>query len=176
MEFSDFLLLSESIAFKVDRIPGKGRGLVATRLILGPHDGKPGETIIKAVSTKIDDADWQLGFQGSELERLYGLTWDKDHYITLGRGNDSFPFVFSDPKEWDRLKQTTLVKSRGRFANGLSLSGFNFINHSDQPNVRDVYGTNHSIEVVAIRDIPIGEEITKRYNKAGREAIFKIVR
>ena len=172
--FSQFFYLTESIAFKVERIPNKGRGLIATRQILGPHDGKPGETIIKASCTKIDDADWQL-FQGTELERLYGLRWEDKHAITLGRGNDSFPFTFSNPQEWDKVKQTALVKSRSRLQNGLMLSGFNFINHSDKPNVRDAYGS-FSVEVIATRDIAVGEEITKRYNKAGREAIFKFVK
>lgn len=168
-QFIRFSELNEAVNFTVSHIPGKGHGLIATVQIF------KGDVITKGTAIEIDEADWQL-IQGTELERLYGCNWGDKHTIVLGTVNDAWPsFKFSNPLEWERVKQTGLVKRRN-FENGIKLGAFNFINHSNTPNARDVFGPKFHVEVIATKDIPIGKEITKKYNKAGREAIFRVIK
>ncbi|CAB4163903.1 SET domain containing protein [uncultured Caudovirales phage] len=136
--------------------PGKGNGLFATQLI------KKGEKFIESPSITMSDDDWQK-VKNTEPSKLYGFIADDEHAVPFG----PILFKFNNPKDKAAWASTEICKKH--CPNGLSLSGFMFINDDQKsPNAEEDFPDNgSSVGMIALRDINPGEEITKKYNMQG---------
>ena len=136
--------------------PGKGNGLFATQLI------KKGEKFIDSPSIMMSEEDWQK-VKNTEPSKLYGFRYYNEHSVPFG----PIPFKFNNPKDKKAWAATDICKKH--CPNGLSLSGFMFINDDqNDPNAEeDIPDDGSSIGMVALKDIQPGEEILKKYNVQG---------
>jgi SET domain-containing protein len=102
----------------------------------------------------ISESDWNKIKDTIFVKRM-GLKW-KNNEKVLPVGNIEYKLPDSDiPK----------FRSTDRFKNGVFVSPFLLVNHSDTPNSEQVIDTVHRIVGLrAIKFIERGEEITKRYD------------
>ena len=133
------------------KIPGAGKGLFAAK------DIPKGTVFLQAKVAHIPDDEWELLKQNApELLKRYGYSWGGYHGAVLGK---NWPGFRLSPSMKEVIAKTIL---RDGFHE------FNFINDSFKDrNCAEKFRQNRSIEVWAIKDIPKGEEILKRYPPHG---------
>lgn len=130
------------------KIPNAGNGLFAT------EDIPAGALIHLGPVVTISDSDWEK-IKDTVFVKRMGLRW-KNNERVLPVGNIEYKLSDSDiPK----------FRSTDRFKNGVFVSPFLLVNHSDNPNSEQVIDTLHRmVGLRAIKFIERGEEITKRYD------------
>jgi SET domain-containing protein len=127
--------------------PGRGRGLFAGETI------PAGTVLFMDPLTMISDHDWEL-IKNTRFVKMYGLKWVGDtHAIPLG----DIPYVPSSEEQ--RIFEKTQL-----FKNGVSLSSFLLVNHSDRPNSEEIIDIpNKLVGIKTLATIEPDQEIFKRY-------------
>ena len=132
------------------KIPKAGRGVFAAEPI------SSGELFVLDPVVTISDSDWEQ-IKNTRFAKMMGLQWvGGEHVIPLGRIHYDLK-----PEDVDAFAATE------RFRNGVYVSPFLLVNHSENPNsVEVIDAANRMVGLRALRFIEPNEEITKRYNNA----------
>jgi SET domain-containing protein len=130
------------------KIPNAGNGLFATENI-------PAGTlfVINPIIT-ISESDWNK-IKDTVFVKRMRLSWTNNEKV-LPVGNIEYKLSPED---------IPVFRSTDRFKNGVFVSPFLLVNHSDDPNSEQVIDVAHRmVGLRAVKFIEQGEEITKRYD------------
>ncbi|KLU91351.1 hypothetical protein MAPG_09872 [Magnaporthiopsis poae ATCC 64411] len=142
----------ENHPFRVADIPGKGRGLVATRLIA------KGEVVMAVRPVLVVEVDAYHGLPEAEAKRLYGQALDR----LSKTAKEGFMSQTGDDLR-DKLARNTFtvwIGSRGRHMGAYPQASL--VNHDCRPSTTYRL-SNLTHTTTAVRDIQPGEEISISY-------------
>lgn len=139
--------VERSVYTATSKIPGAGQGLFASRPI------NSGELFVMSPLYIMSEQEWDT-IKNTRFAKMMGLQWiNKQHAIPLG--DIQYKLNSADSEEFSKIS---------RFKNGLWVSPFLLVNHSENPNSQEVfYTSNNMVGLRAVKFIDSGTEITKKY-------------